>query len=123
VPLISRWDGREEQNEAAAWLKQIRDRLCRCVEDWYPSERSIDELFTTLRIPHVAYFSFGEKLPILTHSLIDQDLPGYYYSKLADLLESLSDPFSKPDELLRPPARQIRYRRAYISCVMSEMRE
>ena len=92
VPLISRWDGREEQREADAWLTRIRESLRECVKDWYPPGRSLDELFTSLRIPHVAYFSFGEKLPVLTHSTTDRELPGYYYAKLANVLEALGGP-------------------------------
>jgi len=105
VPLISRWDGREEQKEAETWLNRIKTRLRGSVEDWYPQDRDIDDLFTSLRIPHVAYFSFGEKLPVLTHNNNESELPGFYYKKLADVLETLSDPDADLNNLLQPTQR------------------
>ncbi len=102
VPVISRWDGREETKEADVWLNSIQSRLTHCVTDWFPTGRDVKELFMSLRIPHVAYFSFGEKLPALTDSTTDTEKPGFYYSKLADLLEALSDPLSDLDRLWRP---------------------
>src|SRR5262245_41976581 len=82
IPLITRWDGRVEQAEGEAWLVRIEKEMECFYRDWVPKETELRGVLESLRIPHVAYFGFGEKLPVLSHSLTDTELPGYYYSQL-----------------------------------------
>lgn len=102
LPLISRWDGRVEHRESEKWFSKITSALKHTVEDWLPTTVGVDELFTALRVPHVAYFSFGEKLPVLSHSLTDPELPGKYYSNLADAMEGVCDPLANLQDFLEP---------------------
>jgi hypothetical protein len=93
IPLLSRWDGREEQEEGERWLQRIERSIEPFVGSWISHSASRDTLrkvIESLRVPHVAYFSFGEKLPVLTHSLTDSDLPGKSYATLASLLTCVS---------------------------------
>lgn len=123
VPVISRWDGREEKKEAEKWLKNIQERLTQCVTDWFPAGRDISEIFLSLRLPHVAYFSFGEKLPVLTESTNDLEKPSFYYAKLAELLETLSDPNSDLDSLWRPRTNMRGWRKVILCGPRQELKE
>ena len=48
----------------------------------------VRDVLELTKIPYVAFFSYGEKLPVLTHGTTDPEGIGYYYEKIADLLES-----------------------------------
>lgn len=88
VPLLSRWDGKEEVDRASEWLARASDEIGELISNWFPKAIQPIHFFQSIRIPYVAAFSFGEQLPVLHHSLFDPDLPGLYYSRLAKLLAS-----------------------------------
>jgi hypothetical protein len=86
LPLASRFDGRTEFEESQKWLKIFSSELSEYFEDWIPSNIPIQHIVERIKIPHVAYFSFGEKLPVLTHSVEDPESIGYAYALVASLL-------------------------------------
>ncbi|MGA7711194.1 MAG: tetratricopeptide repeat protein [Rhizomicrobium sp.] len=88
VPLLSRWDGENEVDLADAWMKRFDEKLRPIVASWLPREFTPRRFLERTRVPHVARFSFGEPLPVLTHSLTDASLPGLSYETLARLLDS-----------------------------------
>ncbi len=88
IPLLARWEGDREVDLSASWLERISKDIEPLVETWLPSDRAVRRMLERLRVPHVARFSFGEPLPVLTHSLSDPDLPGLSYDLLANLLAS-----------------------------------
>ena len=76
VPLLSRWCGDAEVDIADEWMRRFDSELASVVGAWLPKEFTPRQLLERLRVPHVARFSFGEPLPVLTHSLTDPTLPG-----------------------------------------------
>ncbi len=89
IPLIGRWDGGEEPTEAAIWLKHIEEAVGEYFGRWSSANVSRQVILEELRVPHVAHFSFGEKLPVVTHSVTDQFLPGRSFVRLAALLSEM----------------------------------
>jgi TIR domain-containing protein len=87
LPLPSRFDGRAEVSEAQEWLNKIEVRLANLYDDWLPKGISIRRVLELTKIPYVPLFSYGEKLPVLTHGTSDPDGPGYYYDRVARLIE------------------------------------
>jgi tetratricopeptide (TPR) repeat protein/cellulose biosynthesis protein BcsQ len=88
VPLLSRWCGDEETDIAERWMKRFDVDLAPVVASWLPRGFSPRQFLERLRVPHVARFTFGEPLPVLTHSLSDPALPGLAFDMLARLLAS-----------------------------------
>ena len=88
MPLPSRFDSRVEFEESQGWLQKIADRLGKLYYDWLPRSAEVREVLELTKIPYVAFFSYGEKLPVLTHGTTDPEGIGYYYEKVASLLES-----------------------------------
>jgi tetratricopeptide (TPR) repeat protein len=87
VPLVSRWEGDKEVDLAETWMKHFDAELPEWMASWLPLEFKPRQFIEKTRVPHVARFSFGEPLPVLTHSLTDAGLPGLSYDTLARLLE------------------------------------
>lgn len=74
VPLLSRWEGKEEVDLAEVWIKRLSDQVSVLTSLWLPKDFSARDFLVKTRVPHVPRFSFGEPLPALTHSLTDPDL-------------------------------------------------
>src|SRR5262249_23508809 len=71
---------------------------------WLPEVFSPRQFLEKTCVPHVPRFSFGEPLPVLTHSISDPNLPGFAYDNLAQLLSSqLSDAGRLIDPAYQPP--------------------
>ena len=90
-PLLSRFDSRAEFEESQKWLKNAADSLADYC-DWLPESSQVYDLLERTKLPHIAHFSFGEKLPAVEQSITDPEGLSYAYQKTADLI---SKEFSK----------------------------
>lgn len=88
VPLLTRWDGDDEVDLGVKWLDRMNDELRTITNSWLPKEFEPRQFLEKVRVPHVARFSFGEPLPVITHSLTDTSLPGQSYEYIARLLDT-----------------------------------
>lgn len=88
LPIPSRFDRGDEVAEADHWLRRFSEELKPFYNDWLPKRFKPLQILELTKIPYVTLFSFGEKLPVLTHGTSEPQLPGYYYRNLARLLES-----------------------------------
>ena len=88
LPLLSRFDGREEIDLAEHWLKRFNTELKPFYDDWLPTRFQPRQILELTKIPYVTRFSFGEPLPVVTHSLTDPELPGFYFENVTRLLAS-----------------------------------
>ena len=88
LPILSRFDRGDEVAEADQWLKRFSEELKPFYDDWLPKRFKPLQIIELTKVPYVTLFSFGEKLPVLTHGVSEPQLPGYYYRNLARLLES-----------------------------------
>lgn len=88
LPLLSRWSGDDEVDLGVLWLKRMDADLRPITSSWLPKDFTPRDFLEKVRIPHVARFSFGEPLPVITHSISDNNLPGLAYESVAVLLET-----------------------------------
>lgn len=88
LPLLSRFDGREEVDMAKRWLAKFNAKLKPLFDDWLPRQFQPLQVIELTKIPYVTLFSFGEPLPVVSHSLTDPELPGFYLENAARLLAS-----------------------------------
>lgn len=87
IPIPSRYDFRTETDEADRWMKRFSEDLAPFFSTWCPREISPRSLLERIRVPQVPFFSFGEKLPTVTHGVTNTDRPGFYYENIVRLLE------------------------------------
>ena len=86
LPLLSRWGGDDEVDLGVQWLERMDAALKPVTSSWLPIAFSPRQFLEKVRVPHVARFSFGEPLPVITHSLTDSNLPGLAYETVSVLL-------------------------------------
>ena len=65
LPLLTRFDTRTEYEESQEWLNRFAETFSARVGEWAHRETSARALMSRLKIPHVPYWSFGERLPIV----------------------------------------------------------
>ena len=97
VPVPARDESRNEYEQSVEWRARYETMLGSFYADFLPRDISASDALAVLRIPNVPYWSFGERLPVLTESPLDGNGITYYYTILAKLLASeLSWPDSVP---------------------------
>jgi hypothetical protein len=87
IPLLSRWEGESEVDIGEQWMKRLNSDLTPLTAPWLPKDFSPRQFLEKTRVPHVPRFTFGEPLPVLTHSLSDPGLPGLYFDTIARLIQ------------------------------------
>ncbi len=88
LPLPSRFGTRAEFKQSQEWLDRIADILKDSFSDWLPRWIEPRYILELVKIPHVEYFSFGEKLAVVEQGINDPEGMGYIYSKISSLLAS-----------------------------------
>jgi tetratricopeptide (TPR) repeat protein len=86
LPLLSRFDGRDEIDEAKRWIDRFARDLKPFYDEWLPKKFNPRQILEFTKIPYVTKFSFGEPLPVLSHSTSDPELPGFYLENVSRLL-------------------------------------
>jgi hypothetical protein len=99
LPLLGRFDGREEVDEAQRWLDRFAIELKPFYDDWLPGRFTPRQVLELTKIPYIAKFSFGEPLPVVTQGISDPDGPGFYLNKVAGLL---ANDFRSVERMLEP---------------------
>jgi formylglycine-generating enzyme required for sulfatase activity len=99
-PLPSRFDGRTEFEESQTWLKKFAEEFDFFYHDWLPRPYTPLQILEKTKLPYVAYFSFGEKLPVVSHGTSDPESLGYAYEVAATLL---AEEFKGVERLLEKP--------------------
>jgi MinD-like ATPase involved in chromosome partitioning or flagellar assembly len=98
LPLLSRFDRTQEVELADRWLMRFARDLKPFYDDWLPGYfDSPLEILELTKVPYVTLFSFGEPLPVLTHSLTEPQFPGFYLENAARLLAT---DFSVAEEIV-----------------------
>lgn len=88
LPLLGRFDGREEVDEAQRWLDRFSLELKPFYDDWLPSRYEPRQMLELTKIPYITKFSFGEPLPVLSQGITDPDGAGFYLDNVVALLSS-----------------------------------
>jgi MinD-like ATPase involved in chromosome partitioning or flagellar assembly len=90
VPVPARDESTSEYELAEKWRRErFATELSEFFDDWVPSDESPATVLNYLKIPYFAYWSFGERIPVLEQE--DPDNPktlAYAYQPLAKLILS-----------------------------------
>jgi tetratricopeptide (TPR) repeat protein/cellulose biosynthesis protein BcsQ len=107
LPVITRFEATVEVQLAQAWMDRFEECLADVVAPWSHRGVPLDRLLPLIRIPHVAHWSFGERLPVLEEGTSDPAGIGYAFETLAALVA----------HRLEGSALLVANRRAYIDAV------
>ena len=100
-PLLSRFDSRTEYRESQHWLRLCESELKDFYVDWLPKDITPLQMIERTKIPYVAFFSFGEKLPVVTEGTTDPESLGFAYENAATLI---ANDFKGADQLVSAPS-------------------
>jgi cellulose biosynthesis protein BcsQ len=88
LPVLSRFDSRTEYESANEWLDLLAEKLAGFYADWLPGSVPPRRILERTKLPYVAYFSYGEKLPVLRDDISDPESLGYALRSVAQLIDS-----------------------------------
>jgi MinD-like ATPase involved in chromosome partitioning or flagellar assembly len=86
IPLGSRFAN--DFRESKSWLDRTAEAMSEFYTDWLPAWANVREVTDQLKIPHVDYFSYGEKLAVVEQGTSDPQGMGFVYDKVSNLLAS-----------------------------------
>jgi cellulose biosynthesis protein BcsQ len=88
LPVLSRFESRTELESANEWLSRAASMLGECYADWLPKDVDPRLVLERTKLPHIAYFGFGERLAVQLQGTSDPESLGYAYNTLARLIDS-----------------------------------
>ena len=106
LPVLARDESQTEYDRSEAWRDRIADKMAEFLRDWLMRKVTPRDVLQKLYIPYVAYWSFGERLPVFEkeEELEDPRKIGAAYARLATLIENqldwkVMDRYGDPHEL------------------------
>jgi cellulose biosynthesis protein BcsQ len=87
LPILSRFESRSEYESGQYWLDVSAERVKAFYGDWLPSKYDPRRALERTKLPYVAYFSFGETLPVFTDSVSDPESLGFALNTISQLIE------------------------------------
>jgi cellulose biosynthesis protein BcsQ len=91
VPVPSRDESRTEYELAQTWRARFASELESYYSDWIPKTETAVEILDLIKIPYIAYWSFGERLPVIQEDVDNPDKLASFYKLLARLLVTRLD--------------------------------
>jgi len=85
-PVPSRMDSTNEFEQNQRWVKRFAKDFEVFFDDWLPMGISKEDFLQRVKVPYIAYFSYGEKLPVIEQGMDDPGGLGYAYENLAMLI-------------------------------------
>lgn len=113
LPVLSRFDSREEYSRAEEWRRTCLDETEGLYHDWLHQAVSPDAMARHLTLPYISYWSFGEQLPVRDETEPAPDQISYALETIAAVV---AHDFDRTDLLAEN-------RDAYVAAVRSKKRE
>ncbi|MEU5258895.1 CATRA system-associated protein [Amycolatopsis sp. NPDC021455] len=73
LPVLSRFDNREEYDRSEAWRRIVVDETAELYRTWLDQTVEPETMARHLTLPYVSYWSFGEQLPVLSEKTPSAD--------------------------------------------------
>jgi MinD-like ATPase involved in chromosome partitioning or flagellar assembly len=91
IPIAARDESATEYRRAAEWRRRAAGALEEFYSDWIHKDETPDSVLDYLKIPYVAYWSFGEPLPVLEEDPQNPKNLAYSYSLVTRLIHTRLD--------------------------------
>lgn len=88
IPIAARDESSTEYKRAAEWRKRFALELSKFYDEWIHKDETAETVLDYLKIPYVAYWSFGEQLPVLEEDATNPKTLAYSYTLIARLIHS-----------------------------------
>jgi len=86
IPVLSRFDDREEKKLSEEWMADIENKVAPVVSAWRHQSVRTGELLYRLMVPYFSFWSFGEGLPVVTDARSDQGSINYNFQTIASVI-------------------------------------
>jgi MinD-like ATPase involved in chromosome partitioning or flagellar assembly len=86
IPIAARDESNTEYERAAEWRKRFARQLSGFYDDWIHKDETAESVLNYLKIPYVAFWSFGESLPVLEEDANNPKTLAYSYALIARLI-------------------------------------
>jgi cellulose biosynthesis protein BcsQ len=86
IPIAARDESNTEYKRAAEWRQRFARELSSFYDDWIHKDETAESVLNYLKIPYVAFWSFGESLPVLEEDATNPKTLAYSYALLARLI-------------------------------------
>ncbi|MEV6824660.1 CATRA system-associated protein [Amycolatopsis sp. NPDC051102] len=113
LPVLSRFDNREEYDRSETWRRIVVDETAELYRTWLDQTVEPATMARHLTLPYVSYWSFGEQLPVLSEQTPSADQIGFALETVAAVVACRLD---RTDLLAEN-------RDAYVASVRSSRRE
>lgn len=110
LPILSRFDSREEYEQAKRWRVRFRESFEWTFEPWKTKELVARDLVNYLTIPYFSYWSFGERLPVVEEEHAPPESISYSFQTITAVIASNLEAVSS----------MIRNRDSYVSGVLTK---
>lgn len=113
LPVLSRFDNREEYDRSETWRRIVVDETAELYRTWLDQTVEPATMGRHLTLPYVSYWSFGEQLPVLSEQSPSADQIGFALETVAAVIACRLD---RTDLLAEN-------RDAYVAAVRTSRRE
>ncbi len=80
LPVLSRFAMDKEYAMASTWLDRIEKATAPFFEEWLSRDLSVTSVLQQTRIPEIAYWTFGERMPVVEDANANSDPQSINYS-------------------------------------------
>lgn len=86
LPVLSRFDNREEYDRSETWRGIVVDETAELYRPWLDQSVTAETMSRHLTLPYVSYWSFGEQLPVLSEKTPSADQIGFALETVAAVI-------------------------------------
>jgi hypothetical protein len=86
LPILSRFDNREEYDRSEAWRTIVAEETAELYRPWLDQAVAPETMSRHLTLPYVSYWSFGEQLPVLSEKTPSADQIGFALETVAAVI-------------------------------------
>ncbi|MEV6620686.1 CATRA system-associated protein [Amycolatopsis sp. NPDC051106] len=86
LPVLSRFDNREEYDRSETWRGIVVDETAELYRPWLDQAVEPETMARHLTLPYVSYWSFGEQLPVLSEQTPSADQIGFALETVAAVI-------------------------------------
>ncbi|MGW3999181.1 CATRA system-associated protein [Amycolatopsis sp. NPDC004772] len=86
LPVLSRFDSREEYGRSEEWRKTVVAETAELYRAWLDQSVAPETMSRHLTLPYVSYWSFGEQLPVLSEKTPSADQIGFALETVAAVI-------------------------------------
>jgi Mrp family chromosome partitioning ATPase len=86
IPIPARDESLTEYKLAQEWRGRFARELDEFFRDWAPRDEKTEDILDRLKIPYFAYWSFGERLPVMEEDAENPKTLAFSYQLIARLL-------------------------------------